>query len=281
MISRCRVGLVLLFGVTSVALAGVGPISYNDLGFNVPVTTVCETVACTQGGSDPWLSGISGNQSDGTNLPNEQGSNFSGTVNGTATWLYCVDDQRFIDVPSNADNYTANVILLNNIAANASSVSLGNSTDWTNQIAGANSATARYEMAAYLISNFSVSTDGTLTNGLGGTGADVAKNQSIQSAIWALTNNADIGSGGISHITNGTGSDSSLTPNSFWVTQAENNYQAVNTNGWAVISFLPLNDTPSGVQTLIVQVTPEPGYTAAMLLLLGGLLVMRYRRRQV
>jgi len=212
------------------------------------------------------------------------GGEFSGTVNGDTTLFWCVDDQEEF---SFGDSGFGNVTLLSNVAAQSNSVKYGNVTNsgspaWTNttdafdSVALPNTATSRFEMAAYLVSQY----NGFVGSESGAIVADTPQDLAIQEAIWSLTNNSSLG-GGFSTI---SGNDSDNTTDQYWIHQALLNYASVNTGDWAIVSWTTDSNgnlSASNVkQTFLVQVaaTPEPRMVGMLALAMAGLLFLGHRR---
>jgi hypothetical protein len=214
------------------------------------------------------------------------GGEFSGTVNGYSTLFWCVDDQEEFNF---GDTGFGNVTLLGNVAASSNFVKFGNVTNggtpsWTNttdtfdSVALPGDATSRYEMAAYLVSQY----DGFTGSEAGAIVANTPQDLAIQEAIWALTNNSSL-SGGFSTI---SGNDSDNTTDQYWIHQALLNFAGVNTADWAVVSWTTDSsgnlDLRSDKQTFLVQVapTPEPRLYGVLMVAMAGMCFLA-RRRQV
>jgi hypothetical protein len=152
----------------------------------------------------------------------------------------------------------------------------------------ADGATTRYEMAAWLISQYT---------GFAGGLVNDAKDRNIQNAIWDLTNNNTDGAenGGAHHVIGGLVSDAynpgdpDNHPGSeaYWIDQAYKNYTTVDPFKWAVVTW---NVNPDGTfavgnydigerQTFLVQLTPEPGFYGVLSIGLTGL-IWAVRRRK-
>jgi hypothetical protein len=215
------------------------------------------------------------------------GGEFAGTVNGYSTLYWCVDDQEEFTF---GDSGYGNVTLLSNVAANSSSVKYGNVTNggtpgWTNttdtfdSVALPGTATSRFEMAAYLVSQY----NGFVGNESGAVVSNTAQDLAIQEAIWSLTNNSSL-SGGFSTI---SGNDTVNTTDQYWIHQALLNYASINTADWAVVSWttdsLGNLNYQSDKQTFLVQVTPtpEPRFYGVLILAMAGLGFFARRRQLV
>ena len=209
------------------------------------------------------------------------GGSFQGTVEGSITAFWCVDDQLNF---SFGNSGLGNVILLSGVSPTNTqygNVTNAGSPKWTNafDLSGdplPSSAAARFEMAAYLISQY---------DGFNTSVASNAKNDAIQRAIWAITNNDTPGVlTGWSAL---SGSESGpVTDVAYWVEQARQSYTSVDTSTWAVVSWVVgadgnLAGTPDR-QTFLVQVSavvPEP--SAAVLYGVGlGVAAMNVRGRR-
>jgi hypothetical protein len=213
------------------------------------------------------------------------GGEFSGTVNGYSTLFWCVDDQEEFNF---GDTGFGNVTLLGNVSANSNFVKFGNVTNggsphWTNTtdtfdgVTLPGDATSRFEMAAYLVSQYS----GFTSSESGAIVANTSQDLAIQEAIWSLTNNSSL-SGGFSTI---SGNDSNNTTDQYWIHQALLNYAGVNTADWAVVSWTTdgsgnLN-LQSAKQTFLVQVapTPEPRLYGVLMVAMAGLCFFARRRQ--
>jgi hypothetical protein len=217
-------------------------------------------------------------------VPGGCGGQFYGTVgtdNNVAFW--CVDDQ--LNFGSGASG-PANIVLLD--AINGTNTQYGglDNTHFTNGLGGTYSAPARYEMEAYLISQY----DGFSTGLISG---ETLTQDAIQEAIWAIMNN-DTHPGVGYHDINGA--ISSVTPNTedgYWIYQATQNYAGVNLEGWAAVTWVVDASTGTiGVpgaygdikgaasQTFLVRVTPEPGFYGALALGMSGLVFFVRRRKR-
>ena len=213
------------------------------------------------------------------------GGEFAGTINGYSTLFWCVDDQEEFTF---GDSGYGNVTLLSNVAADSSSVKYGNVTNggtpgWTNttdafdSVALPGAATSRFEMAAYLVSQY----NGFVGNESGAIVSNTPQDLAIQEAIWSLTNNSTL-SGGFSTI---SGNDTDNTTDQYWIHQALLNYASVNTGDWAVVSWttdsLGKLNWDSNKQTFLVQVTPtpEPRFYGFLILGMAGLGFFARRRQ--
>jgi hypothetical protein len=212
------------------------------------------------------------------------GGEFSGTVNGATTLFWCVDDQEFFAA---GDSGYGNVTLLSNVASQSNYVKYGNVTNsgspaWTNKtdtydsVSLPNTATARFEMAAYLVEQY----NGFVGSESGAVVNNTSQDLAIQEAIWSLTNNNTL-SGGFSTI---SGNDTNNTTDQYWIHQALANYTSVNMQDWAVVSWTTDSygnlSTTSNKQTFLVQVapTPEPRMVGLMILGMAGLCFVGQRR---
>jgi len=213
------------------------------------------------------------------------GGEFSGTVNGYSTLFWCVDDQEEFNF---GDTGFGNVTLLGNVGANANFVKFGNVTNggtprWTNttdtfdSVTLPGDATSRFEMAAYLVSQY----NGFTSSESGAIVANTSQDLAIQEAIWSLTNNSSL-SGGFSTI---SGNDSNNTTDQYWIHQALLNYAGVNTADWAVVSWTTDSsgnlNLQSDKQTFLVQVapTPEPRLYGVLMAAMAGLCFFARRRQ--
>jgi hypothetical protein len=229
------------------------------------------------------------------------------------TNFWCVDYQEAF---SFGQSSLANITPLADVDGNSQvryyNVTNTGSPTWLNTAipGGANlpsDAQSRYEMAAYLVMQY---------DGLNGSAA-TPYDDTIQNAIWAITDNSGYAGGGIYEpgtqtLTSGTGSINS------WVSQALANYQTVgvgaNPDSWAVVSWGanssgvlgtgPYSDTDTSDstgggarQTFLVELgtnsltigngsggvggapTPEPGFYGLLALGLGGLFFAARRKK--
>jgi hypothetical protein len=214
------------------------------------------------------------------------GGEFAGTINGYSTLFWCVDDQEEFTF---GDSGYGNVTLLSTVASNASTVKFGDVTNggtphWTNttdtfdSTALPSDAASRFEMAAYLVSEY----NGFVSNESGAVVANTSVDLAIQEAIWSLTNNTSL-SGGFNTI---SGNDSDNTTDQYWIHQALLNYAGVNTADWAVVSWttdsLGNLNLQNPKQTFLVQVapTPEPSTYGFLAAAMAGL-VFFARRKQL
>jgi hypothetical protein len=202
---------------------------------------------------------------------------FAGTINGASTLFWCVDDQEEFYL---GDSGYGNVIQLQNVAADSNYVRYGNVTNggtpgWTNTTDTPDStplpgsATNRFAMAAYLVSQY----NGFVASESGAVVQNTSTDLAIQEAIWSLTNNSSL-SGGFSAI---TGNDSDNTTDQYWIHQALLNYASVNLADWAVVSWTTDSignlSWQSNKQTFLVQVapTPEPRFYGFLIVAMAGL----------
>lgn len=282
---------VIALAATGFAANGPLPDTGTYVGNNITIT------------ASVWVNGSYATQGGG--------GEFNATVAGYATNFWCVDDQAYFNPwsTSNGQVGQANITLLNQVPAASllNEVQYGNVTNnagpagtWgnTNFFNGTSTVTlpgtaqARYEMAAYLVSQYPGSPNTIINNGT----ADA-----VQQAIWALTNNSTGPLGGSDPINvSNLGSNST---NGYWINQALQFYNKINgpgenalwaqfTSQWAVVSWevnpdgtlVSLNDrgTPGPEsQTFVVEVAPapEPGFIGVLAIGLTGLFFVVRRRR--
>lgn len=213
-----------------------------------------------------------------------RGGGYAGSVAGTETILWCVDSQ--LDVNSGTNNYLANVVRVSDIGnpdydgyvrydgVTGSGTRKGN--EWIVNLGSAyNVASARYQMAAWLVSQY--------TGMPNGPSADDARNRAIQRAIWRVMLNEswvfdpDVLTGDIS-----TGSVSGS-----WIQDAVNFLSAGNYgnffDNWAVVSGGVQVDGDfkflGGKQTFLVQLQPVPEPHFYGLLAAGLIGLLYYHRR--
>ena len=207
------------------------------------------------------------------------GGGFEATIHSVNTVLWCVDAEEDIWFPT---KYYADIVSLPTVATNSSYVRYGgvSGADWQLNLGPSdNNALSRFEMAAYLVSQY-----GNFPNG---PSPNDTTNREIQTAIWEITWNDSVitPGGGITFNTIKGGAPSG--PVQTYITQAQACIDhpascAFNPANYAVVSG-PLTSVTSGdlaslgYQTYIVQLTPEP----ASIALLGvvGAWVFFARRR--
>jgi hypothetical protein len=161
--------------------------------------------------------------------------------------LYCVDYYNSIRF---GQTYTANV---SNLAG-----SLAN-TRWGQTFSNPADARMRYQMAAWLSTQFASHTSNN-NAAWGG----------IHAAIWNI-------------FTPGAGGWSAVAAAQPWLLLARQNYASIDLRGWAAVTDVRTVGGRGGVQEFLtpVNVTPEP---ATMLMLGTGLVALvgaMYRRREV
>jgi hypothetical protein len=207
--------------------------------------------------------------------------------------FWCVDDQLFF-LPGSSSSL-GDIVPIANISSTSASANVdvrygslfsAGGTGWTNNLgSGNNNPYARYNMAAYLVTQFTPF-DTSISN--------TAQNVAIEEAIWAITNN-NIGTAqqaGHSAI----GPVSGTTSVGYWVNQAETNWASFaaspTAQKFAVVSWGAkldgtllngaYNSANPALQTFLVEVvpTPEPGFYGAMALGLSGLLLIVNRRKK-
>jgi len=230
------------------------------------------------------------------------GGEFAGTITNSANQganvaFWCVDDQLYFQ--PGVSSSLGDIVPIANISSTSASanadvrygsiLSAGGS-GWTNDLGASNdNPYARYNMAAYLVTQFTPF-DTSISN--------TSQNVAIEEAIWAITNN-NIGTAqnaGYSTIGPNTGN----TTVGYWVQQAENNWgnfaESPTAQKFAVVSWgatssgALLNGSYSSnspaLQTFLVELapgvttTPEPGFYGAMALGLSGLLLIVNRRKK-
>lgn len=220
------------------------------------------------------------------------GGGFTSTIDSTNTIMWCVDAEEDISPPT---TYNADLVKLSTISTNSSYTRYGSvsSSQWQLKLSGDNTALQRYEMAAYLISQYpgypvGPSPSNTLTD------------QELQAAIWeTMWNSSVTPQGGLTYskVSNGGGTFNTAdeTAVSNYVSQAEtfvnNSANASFFNNFAVVSG-GVNSSGSlqspGVQTYIVPLyspsaVPEPASIVLLGSLLAGVCVLtrRFRAKRV
>jgi len=257
-------GLVLAFTITGL-YAGPVPITTAQLGYQNPVQF-----------------GPSG-QPEYMICPgdvNGCGGAFIENIGGINANIWCVDSQLDASFGGSYPAYIEDLNGANGLFdpnhVHYDGITTVGGTGWSYALSGygvanPNSAQTRYELAAILISQY-VPSDSMPTN--------TPQNQSIQDAIWRLTENntapsltdpINVGTpAGYSDWIAYAASLLTTTPSSFF-------------DQWAVVSggWDPVNDFigHSGYQTFLVQVTPEPRYYGLLLVALLSLCGIIYRRR--
>lgn len=218
------------------------------------------------------------------------GGGFGGTVwegmttasDSYSTTMWCVDSQLYF---SNNNAGLANITLLNSLPNSQARYGTiggpivdGNSPGWTNDLGAMfDTAAVRFQMAAYLVSQYT-----PFNNGPANTpGPTRETNSAIQRTIWAIMHNNTPGAdtAGWSEINGGA---AELTEELHWLNEAKANYASVDTTKWAVVTWLVNSDgtfKTDDKQTFLVQVTPEPGFYAVLGIGLILLLVVRRRRQ--
>lgn len=237
------------------------------------------------------------------------GGQFGGFVANVPTEFWCVDFQEAFAFGSLGTGAADLIPFSSGLTSNAwksdvrfSNVTNGGTPGWLNTTTQGTSlgtalpsdAQARYEMAAYLINQYDF---------VAGT-AD--HNNSLQEAIWAITDNSGYSGGGIYETGNhnlnpgAPGNQITLTADvNSWIQTALDNYTRVDPAGWAVVSWGAnadgslntgpyYSDSPAR-QTFVIRMggapllngqTPEPGFYGLLALGLGGLFVVIDRRKK-
>jgi hypothetical protein len=263
------IAFMLVAGVAITSLyAGPVPITPAQLGYQTPVvfgpSGQPEYLICP------------------ADVPDGCGGAFTENIGGINATVWCIDSQLNV---SYGNTYSAYIEGLNgaNGLFDANHVHYagvttftGGAGGWSYDLAGygvasPNSAQTRFELAAILISQY-VPNDSVPTNS--------PQNQSIQDAIWRLTeNNAapsitdNIAVGTPSGSTDWIAYAASLlttTPSSFF------SQWAVVSGGWQPSTYFA---GQQAYQTFLVQVTPEPRFYGLLLVALLSLCGIVYRRR--
>ncbi|HKD06923.1 MAG TPA: hypothetical protein VKB79_13555 [Bryobacteraceae bacterium] len=226
------------------------------------------------------------------------GGEFAGVITNSLNQqanvaFWCVDDQLFFQ-PGTSSSF-GDIVPIANISSTSAAANVdvrygslfsAGGSGWTNDLgAGNNNPYARYNMAAYLVTQFTPF-DTAISN--------TQQNVAIEEAIWAITNN-NIGTAqnaGHSAI----GPIAGNTSVGFWVNQAETNWESFaaspTAQKFAVVSWGAMStgtllngsySSDGALQTFLVELpvtTPEPGFYGAMALGLSGLLLIVNRRKK-
>lgn len=285
-------GFVLLIS-GSAAYANVpAPISSAYLGLDT-----LDTSSYSSGSSCVSVNGIA------------CGGEFTGTlgtginnVNPVAINFWCVDSQEDFYFGQSG---LAQVVTLPQITTYPTDVQYSGVTNgstgsvWTNQtlslptygsVTLASSATTRYEMAAYLVSQFPAF-DASVNGGN-------PESTAIEGAIWDIMSNNTPSENPFSYLPAlGTAGSPGVNDVDYWIYQASlaGNYTST-ANNFAIISWDATNPTglaPIGsgnAQTFLVELsntntngnnpTPEPSFYGAMAIGLAGLATAARRRRK-
>jgi len=234
--------------------------------------------------------------------PSGGGGSFNGTISGFSTTFWCVDSQLHFSYNSGA---LANVYTLDQIAANPAKVRYAGVTQtgsprWTNNgtgnlnaqslndfssFASFNTATQRYQAAAWLITQYNFNTANQPQTGIDNNNTMVnpgliysfavtnsQRNADVQKTIWSLMHNTTPGA-------DASGVDDGVK---VWLDAAYANYNSVDMKKWAVVSWTV---NASGVlqtddrQTFLVQVVPEPGFYGVLAAGFVGLAFAARRRK--
>jgi hypothetical protein len=210
--------------------------------------------------------------------PVSDGGLFLGTVNTLSTNFWCIDSQLTTPVPGSG---LGNVIGLNNISGTNTQYgginAVSGSPAWTNALGGVfDTAQIRFEMDAYLISQYEATSGGPLGPSSYRAPADTTRNQNIQGAIWAIMYNNSVPDDNL-------GGKTITSGELAWINAAKTSYTSVDPTKWAAVSWVvtgagSLSGTPDR-QTFLVEVVPEPGFYGALALGLGGLFFFVGRKR--
>ncbi len=165
------------------------------------------------------------------------GGGFTATIDSTNTVMWCVDAEEAISPPT---TYNADLVELSKVATDKSYVRYGNvsSSQWKLSLSGDNTPLQRYEMAAYLISQYP---------GLpaGPNPSNTLTDKELQTAIWEVMWNTSVSPAGSvtwSKIFNGGGALNTADENQVatYISQAQsfvnNSANASFFNNFAIVT---------------------------------------------
>ncbi len=199
------------------------------------------------------------------------GGGFTATIDSTNTAMWCVDAEEDVSPPT---KYNADLVQLSTISSNSSYVRYGSVTGsgWQNNLGVDNTAQKRFEMAAYLISQYPGVPAGPNPS-------NTTTDKELQTAIWEIMWNSTVPpQGGITYskIT-GDGTNAANVATDIFNAQnfVNNAANASFFNNYAVVSGganLDGSLISPGIQTYIVQLAPSAVPEPASVFLFGSLL---------
>jgi hypothetical protein len=282
------------FGLMSAQATNTYTLPAGYLGVNQTVQVNQYAGTGTNGGGGEFL----GTVSNGT-------LGVANTGIGSTVAFWCVDDQEYFAFGQVS---TADIVQLSQV--NSTNVNVrysGTPTNgWIDQTTPAgltatqfDNVQTRYMMAAWLVSQYNgydQYVNGSATGVIPGT-----TNNDIQQAIWDLTDTNGYGQNPSGNWHAGSYCDptnlTSCAGVAAWISAAASNYQSVNTNLWAVVSWGATaqgnlytgsyGSSDPGLQTFLVELpvgttstTPEPGFYGALALGLSSLVFSVSRRKK-
>jgi len=208
------------------------------------------------------------------------GGGFAAAVDGHNTTVWCVDSEEDIWFPT---NYQGDLVSTAHLTSNLTDVKYGNVTGtgstgnvWALDLGAANNnATARFQMAAYLVSKYESFPNGPVND---------ANDRNLQVAIWEITYNYSVSSSLSFAQIQGAAPDPTAAAN--YISQAEtfvdNSANASYFNNFAILSGNVNSSgamSGTGYQTYVVQLNtvPEPASWMALFAGLGLLALAKLR----
>jgi hypothetical protein len=200
------------------------------------------------------------------------GGGFAATVDGYNTIVWCVDSEEDISFPT---SYQADLVALPTVGTNASYVQYGNVSSWS-LAADYNTALFRYEVAAYLVSEYEGFPNGPSSSDL--------NDQELQTAAWEMMYNSSVSSSiTFGDVQDGDGAFDTSDESQIATDISNAETCVLNDNAPGCSPFNPSdfavlsgpvtsagNLTSGGYQTYLVDLTPVPE-PSSIVLLLGAL----------